>query len=411
MNIKKGLTKIAGWQRFLPMFIIPIIMSACPDSPTNPKDENPYKQEPIDWPSLADSPWPMYHGGPLGNGLSFQSGPANRTIKWKVDITDIGTGVVVDDSGNVYVSSFSGDLYKINSIGEIVWKKSLVDYYVDDSGTPILLNNGNIFMHFATKGFIVNGSGNILTSFDLPAKVWSQSFQIDMPGNLYSVTEDRQLFKITQNGDLLWSITPPDSLDDQFLMYFIPVFVNDGSELIVTGQKNVYAIDLNGHIIWYYPTTIGAPPIITSNDEIFIYHSEDSTLNSIDKAGNLNFQTKVENGINIEPISRPTITSEGDIVYPTFSPVGAVKFSAEGELIWQTTLPEGSYVCSELITDIDGNIYISTWHGGFYILSYNGEILSEIGSDLIVEMSPAISDGVLYFGDQNRTNGGLYAIE
>ena len=45
-------------------------MLSCKESPITPSEspKPPGYQEDIPWPSLADSPWPMFYGNPQNNG-------------------------------------------------------------------------------------------------------------------------------------------------------------------------------------------------------------------------------------------------------------------------------------------------------------------------------------------------------
>jgi hypothetical protein len=51
------------------LFLLLMLLS-CKENPTTPSEEPkpPGYQEDIPWPSLADSPWPMYRGNPQYTG-------------------------------------------------------------------------------------------------------------------------------------------------------------------------------------------------------------------------------------------------------------------------------------------------------------------------------------------------------
>ncbi len=61
-------------------------------------------QEDIPWPSLADSPWQMYHGDPQSTGRSKYPGPISGTIDWFVDSLYTYSGISIGDGsgGNAF---------------------------------------------------------------------------------------------------------------------------------------------------------------------------------------------------------------------------------------------------------------------------------------------------------------------
>jgi len=325
------------------------------DNPTESKF-NPYEQHAIEWPSLADSPWPMYHGSPLCNGLSSCDGPLKINIYWKLDIVQIGSGVAIDDSGNTYVTNGDGFLYKISLNGKIKWNISLINEWIDEPGTPILLRNGNIYVHLGKKGFLITKEGVKEKQYDLPDYVDIPSFQIDMEGNFYGITRQGVLFKMTQEGSISWSILPPDSLDKNFFVStYMPVFLPDGSSLIVGSINHIYCIDLNGEILWYQQIAPYSQTLITSEGLIYIYSDRDTSLNCFTKLGEKVWRNKLTQTSGLDGYARPSITKEGDIIFPIAPsgnsdiPAGVAKFNPSGKLIWQVSLPIGGYVCSEII--------------------------------------------------------------
>jgi hypothetical protein len=115
----------------------------------------------------------------------------------------------------------------------------------------------------------------------------------------------------------------------------------------------------------------------------------------------------------LDGFSRATITKDGEIVFPVAigqnTEAGVAKFSSRGDLIWRIELSQGGYICSEIVSDIDGNIYCSTTLGPMYVISSVGEIVAQVGSRMVAGMSPAIFPGCLIFGDQY--GGVVYAVK
>ena len=61
--------------KFLVFFLIFVLIS-CKETPREPeKKEDISSQVDIPWPSLADTPWPMFHHDPQSTGRSKYAGP------------------------------------------------------------------------------------------------------------------------------------------------------------------------------------------------------------------------------------------------------------------------------------------------------------------------------------------------
>ena len=61
----------------------------------------------IEWPTLADSPWPMVKHDPQFTGRSPYKGPQTPTIVWTADMPDgIFSGPIIGESGNLYFGSY-----------------------------------------------------------------------------------------------------------------------------------------------------------------------------------------------------------------------------------------------------------------------------------------------------------------
>jgi hypothetical protein len=363
---------LAGW----------LVFSISCDNPTESKS-NPYEQHAIEWPSLADSPWPMYHGSPIGTGLALYKGSVNMLVDWNFEAYQIGTGIVVDSLGNSYFTNTLGFLFKIDKEGSLIWSTQLVNDYIDEPGTPILLKSGEIFVHLGTKAFILSDSGGVKKSFNLPDVVDLPSFQIDKEGGLYAVTRLGRLFKISQSGELEWVILPPDSLDEEFYCStYEPVFLPDGENLIVGANDHLYSIDREGNIVWYRTIKTYSQITISPEGTIYIFNHEDSTLNCLNGSGNILWSKKLP--FVLDGFSRATITKDGEIVFPVAigqnTEAGVAKFSSRGDLIWRIELRrEDISALKLLVTSM--NIYCSTTLGPMYVISSVERLLPKLVVD------------------------------
>ena len=67
---------------FASVWILFFLLTGCSKEPTKTED-TPSPQEHIPWPSLADSPWTMFHHDPQSTGRSQYVGPQIGNVKWE----------------------------------------------------------------------------------------------------------------------------------------------------------------------------------------------------------------------------------------------------------------------------------------------------------------------------------------
>jgi len=141
---------IAGW----------IAFSIACDNPTEPK-RNPYEQHPIEWPSLADSPWPMYAHDPQNTNRSQYSGPDQGEIAWEYRLINgqtLHSNIVIGENDTIYFISsqdfdtssqkYTAFIYKLDPDGNFV-KKAVVyngNRYPEIFNAPILTSTGKIWL-------------------------------------------------------------------------------------------------------------------------------------------------------------------------------------------------------------------------------------------------------------------------
>jgi len=418
MNIKKGLTKIAGWQRFLPMFIILVIMSACPDSPTNPKDENPYKQEPVDWPSLADSPWPMYRHDPQNTGRSEYLGPSTPNYFSWYSMIDISESSMAEGSdGNIYFAD-TKTLYAVDNNGANLWNYDLG--CTDNNMTPIV-NSGNRIFYVDRKGdlkvFDLDGTVLWQLSFNKPVSFYSMGYN----GNLF-VSTIIKLYKVSNDGQILFEVAETGKIE---------ALSNQGEQIYLIHDRSgiLIARDVNdGHKIWEkeLPGKRLSYIVIDSNDNLFVRsvsddQSQPSYLYSISKNGEENwiytYHYPEAYKQYLEPFY-PTIDWNGNIyflaTYQDSSWHGQlVSLSNDGKTRW--ILDNMLGICS-LISDINNNVYGYIRDGDniyFASVSAEGEINWKVNSkvSLANPYEPIIgSNRRIYIASSNYSISNIYVI-
>jgi hypothetical protein len=216
-----------------------------------------YKQENIPWPSLADSPWPMFRHDPQGTAHSQFVGPQLGQLFLEVRYSGRLEGSpVVDAEGIIYfvTSGDSSFLYAIDPEGRIIWKTFLSTRNEDNFSTPVLGADGIIYVTSAKPNdeklhAINRADGSQLWSYSVPVNT---GIVLDRESNLYFIMswhEPRKLVSLTPEGDLRWEIAVPDVFPD---WHTPPVFSVEGSVLYASGHDSLYAISTAGEILWSY---------------------------------------------------------------------------------------------------------------------------------------------------------------
>ena len=91
--------------------------------PQPPEEKPPGYQEDIYWPSLADSPWPMYRGNPQGTHSTKFPGPSSGIIEWINSDLKTTAGLSLGYSNDILsVSFYPEGIFKLNGDnGQIIW--------------------------------------------------------------------------------------------------------------------------------------------------------------------------------------------------------------------------------------------------------------------------------------------------
>jgi len=131
---------------FILLILTFLITTSC--DLTDPKKDKPKPegyQEDIPWPSLADSPWPMFHGNPLGSNRSKYEGPISGIIEWTQDSVFMLSGTVIGKNNMIYGMSQSPEIkaFCLNSnTGDFVWENNtMTNIFSETVTSPIILSN------------------------------------------------------------------------------------------------------------------------------------------------------------------------------------------------------------------------------------------------------------------------------
>ena len=356
---------IAGW----------IAFSIACDNPTEPK-HNPYAQHPIEWPSLAKSPWPMYRHDPQNTGRSPHPGAISGTIVSKLSSHNSQSGIIAGlDSTLFFHHEISGVSYfqATDLIGNIKWSKRV---HREPSAVSVVLYDGSIVTIGLEDGEFIRLTADGDTVWqciiDTDHDLWAANcgISIGLDTTIYYVTSDRyRLVAISSNGNLKWSIN-----DDRIYTNYtnFPVFSPDGKTLYLNGHNGValVAVDIETRAIsWTYGREpLECAPMVDNEGHIFIYNAGGySSLEEGDFAfvclnpdGSLRWKFTLKRKDTYE--RNPAIDWEGNVYWGTDT---LFSFTNDGKFRW--ALP-GKRISCALTIDGNNNIYGFKW--GDYLTGY-----------------------------------------
>ena len=258
--------------------------------------------------------------------------------------TDVGNGVAIDSSGNVYVvgtrASTDVIVLKYNNTGSLVWQRKLSGVSSTESGNGIAVDNlGNVYI----VGTINNG-----------------------------VTDDILIAKYNTSGTLLWQTTLAGSGTDT------------GNGIAVDGSGNVYIVgntvvsntdtitakfDTNGNILWQRALAgigadIGYGIAVDSsgNAYITVHTGSDTVIAKYHTSGTLEWQRRLNSAYGTFTGYEIAVDSSGTNLYITGQYAGSnaiiIKYSTTSyNIVWQSAL--ASSVVNAIAVDSSGNAYIT----------------------------------------------------
>jgi hypothetical protein len=150
------------------------------------------KQVKIDWPSLANSPWPVLRGDMQGTGRSEFVGPRTFNVKWvKDEPRGVLLGPVIGYDENLYFGEMAVNLndpynlfYAVNKNGNDLWTFKSKEFYPNNGGC-VLARDSTIYFHSA-NGYLyaLNKDGKLNWSVYV-VQGSSIEFYLDKEENIY----------------------------------------------------------------------------------------------------------------------------------------------------------------------------------------------------------------------------------
>ncbi len=209
------------------------LISCDTTDPKPPEEKPPGYQEDIPWPSLADSPWPMFRGHPMGTGRLKGTIPQFSEITKMLKKFIPASGAVVGEDGSFYFISYGeySGLVCLDNNGEEKWFFELEkSFYTSKLSTPIILNNDDIIIGYSRSDsiFSISTAGKLNWKISLNTQY---ELTIGKDGTIYSYSTDPSAINsISRDGELLWKIT-----NNNISTFGNMVLSPDGTTLYTTG--------------------------------------------------------------------------------------------------------------------------------------------------------------------------------
>ena len=381
------------------------------------------QQATIQWPSLANSPWPILRGDMQGTGRSEFVGPTTNNIIWRKDMPlGVIYGPVIGYNDNLYMGtrSINNDsanfFYSINKNGHENWSYITETSFPNNVG-PTLAKDSIIYFGSRNSNlYSLNIDGNKMWSIpNLSLGVLNFIISMDKMSNLYLPVVDT-LQIIPQSGASVLLI-PIKGLCPRGIV-FSPsgdtiYFYSGVTQIGYSGALN--AADLQGNLFWSFNPGLNnwGIPVIDNLNKVYVF-GRDTTLSknflySINSDGTVYWKYEV---LGFNQFTGPTIDKNGNIIFHAFIDNNGQQKSAIisldyfGNENWTTILDFGNdiydnWINHELVCDANGKIYCGSSNGPyFYCINSNGNIMWTLDlGDLEYDSCPAIgSDGTLYIG-------------
>jgi len=284
---------------------------------------------------------------------------------------DIGYGIAVDGSGNVYVTGrekVTGEGYNIwvrkyDSDGDEVWTKTYTSAgNENDYGYGIAVDgNGNVYV--TGYEYVSGENSNIwVRKYDSDGdEVWTKTYNgsdngndkgydiaVDGSGNVYvtgseTVTGEASnvwVRKYDSDGDVLWTRTYNGTDNDDDIGYGIAVDESGnvyvvGYEMTIAEAANIWArkYDTDGDVVWT------------------------RTYNDAEDNDDLGYGIAADGSGNVYVTGSEWVTGEQDNIWVR-------KYNSDGDIVWTKTHngPDNEKDRARgIAVDESGNVYVTGW--------------------------------------------------
>lgn len=198
-------------------------------------------------------------------------------------------------------------------------------------------------------------------------------------------------------------------VDPKKTFYATPTMTGDGKLVVGSFDHRLYKLDpaTGQEIIAGWPFTQSTSRFVAGPlalDGEIIAPSADGQIYNVGSDGSLHWQYKTENSLWATP------ASDGEKVYVSSMDHRVYALQQESrELVWKTDDLGGSVVGTPTLSEDGSTLYVGTFGNALVAVDTgSGKVKGKFTTLGWVWSGPALSDGVLYFGD---VEGNLYAVD
>jgi len=338
-----------------------LIFTSCDTTdPKPPEEKLPGYQEDVPWPSLADSPWPMYHHDPQRTGRSKFEGPILGNVYKKIPALNMeATPIVLINNILCFTTSSPDTIYKYSVNGKLDWKHKL---QFSTHTTPVVDRDQNIYVSCGKYLYKFSNDGYILwkSELDNNSGIKSAALSIDKDGNIYIIGGDNIIYVYDGNGNILWSYHEPRLFKRAF---HAPSFSPDGKTIYLQGESvSLIALDVITQTIkWEFgENPLASAPLVDSQGNIYFtpstYNGSYITLFSLTESGDIRWSINLYG--NDYTSDEASIDKYGNIILGIGDTLYSISYNAT--LNWKS-FASNNTVISSTINDINGNIFFTIW--------------------------------------------------
>ena len=328
----------------------------------------------------------------------------------------VSSPLITDAPVTIYVGSFDGRFYSLNSAG-LAWSYNTV-YGIYTA--PALGTDGRVYTGtYDNRLYAFESSGALAWTYRTGGRIRYSSPAIGSGGAVYCGSEDNILYAVDSSGVLIWSYATVGEL-------YSPALTGDGRVLVNSKDLNLYCIGpaptptplpwpMFGHdashtgrsdqyegppscaLSWSHSTggALSSSPVIGSDGGVYI--GTFNNLSAFDSGGALRWSYRASTGFAASPAVGPD-----GAVYAGSDDNAVYSFDSAGDLAWSYVT--GGYVGNSPCL-LGGIGCIGSNDNNVYALSSSGTLLWSYATTSPIESSPAMWSYRVYLGEDR-----LYAF-
>jgi outer membrane protein assembly factor BamB len=386
-------------------------------------------QTDIPWPSLANSPWPMYLHDPQHTGRSPYRGPQQAKAERLFETSNsVYSSPALDAAGNVYFGSDDGYLYCIRSDGVLNWKFKTDAERVKSS--PLVCADGTVLFSAASSTsayfYALTASGTLKWRTVGKAD-FASVLSIDGASVFVGAYGLPALAALrTTDGSVRWEV-------DVTVSYSLAMSPDGKTIHAGTADGCLVAVDTSGVVRWKSEPLGGyvSSPCVDNAGNIYVNGGEYCWAFNPDGTARWKYFISAYDEQSSPSIGwNGSIYTVGDRVLYSLDYSGKLKWSYELASVGGTPTGYGKISENTPVLDIDETIYLGTltWRTlpdtvNFVIINANGTLeqavtlkspeVPGVPPEYLypdIDSTPAVGPGVIYVGSDRPQGVYLYKI-